>query len=406
MKKYWKLITVVGITMVCLGVFYIKSSHISKTYPDFKINSIHGDNKVLNNVVFNGEIHQDEYWYTVEGFQLTKDATNYLMDEPYLMRLNYTYPLYQMERLKKEYRQFMRGKPEIPSLFYEDDKVLAYVNTNTESVWHYYNNLFEIDVLNKETKERISVVKEIPDRSEYDYLDIEAIRVIGEEVYIITTSTNYNENDTVTTINQYTFNLIDEKVVDKEIDKIVLPDGDYNSYVEIIPSVSNPQELVFSSFIIEFISPTNEDDEYREEITLQGLKYYNLGQEESKDVPAQKEQELLPIAYYENYLYLSDTKAGRMTIYKHNIDTNEIEGEVDIPIVADYDKFITDGALGPISDEGIFYLTSHFTGSGTPVYAIDLVAMDIVFEGEIDIKNTPGNEDQLWIDFANIEIRQ
>src|SRR5690625_406845 len=150
MRKYWKLTTIVGIIILCLGVFYVKSLNISKLYPSFTIETVTGEAKLMEDIIYNGEIHEDGYWYTVESFQLTEDGTNYLLDEPYFTRLNYMFPSNQIERLQKDYRHFMRGKAQEPNLYYEDDKVLAYVNTISKSTWNYYDNYFEIDVINKE----------------------------------------------------------------------------------------------------------------------------------------------------------------------------------------------------------------------------------------------------------------
>jgi|GEM_PF-2119993 len=406
MKKYWKLIMIVGVIVLCLGIFYVQTFHISKQYPDFKINAITGDNKVIDDIILNGEIHEDGYWYTVESFRLTNAGTSYMIDEPYFTRLNYVYPSYKIEKLQQDYRQFMRGKTEEPNLYYEDDKVLAYVNTTSKSTWDYYNKYFEIDIINKETRERNATVEVIPNRSGFDFLDIEAVRVIEDEVYIITKSHRYNEGDTETIISQYTFNLLDNKITDdKEIDKTVVPDGDYNSYLEIIPSASNLYEIVLSSFQIEYIPSTNDENDFREELTLQKLSYYDLKKQESKEITLPKQQGI-PLALYENFFYFSETRGDGMTIYKFNMETIQIEDEVVIPIFKEYDDYITYGSISQLSEEGILYINPNYTGPSTPLYAVNLVTMEIAFEGEINFKNLTENENDMWINFTNVEIRQ
>jgi len=404
MKKYWKLITIVGITVLCLGIFYVNAFTVSKQYPNFKVNAVSGDNKIIEDIILNGEIHLDGYWYSIESFQLTDDGTSYLMDEPYFTRLNHLYPPYQIERLQKEHRNFMRGKTEEPSLYFENDEVLAYANTITESGWNYYNNLFDIDVINKQTKERSSTVIEIPNRNDFDYLEVEAVRVIGEEVYILTESNQYNADDRITSYNQFTYNLADEKLSNREIDKIVMPDGDYNSYMEVIPSYSNPNEVVFASFQIEYVQMNNDDEDFPEELTVQKLMHYDLEKQEGKEITL-TEQLGIPLVVYESSLFFANVKSDGMTIYKYSMETNQIENEINIPVVKVYDELIY-SSIGQVSEEGILYINPSYSGPGSPLFAIDLVTMELAFEGEINVNHVSEDENDMWINFTDLEIRQ
>lgn len=64
MKKYWKIIVVLIITVITVGTYYIRSSFASRTVPEFEVKKISGDEKELQDLVIHGDYNVNDIHYS------------------------------------------------------------------------------------------------------------------------------------------------------------------------------------------------------------------------------------------------------------------------------------------------------------------------------------------------------
>src|SRR5690625_3643108 len=126
MKRYWKLITIATVIVLTIGTFYIQSSLAKNKYPTFSIKHQSGDETLVENVTIHGTYNEGDVWIGNIGISIEGMTEHNQFS--YLDMLTGKYLDTEIKRLQKEHRNFMRGKGEDTSLFFDDKDTLAFVD--------------------------------------------------------------------------------------------------------------------------------------------------------------------------------------------------------------------------------------------------------------------------------------
>lgn len=99
-----------------------------------------------------------------------------------------------MGQILQDYRQFMRGKLD-PNGFYKDNEWLIYVKTNIGSGQSPKKQFqLQVDLLNRKTNEEKQYVTEIPTDSTFDYIYVDDVQRINEQLHVLIMQGKRNES--------------------------------------------------------------------------------------------------------------------------------------------------------------------------------------------------------------------
>jgi hypothetical protein len=232
MKKYWQTIALFTFSLLVLGGFYIYMSASKVDIPEFVIHTIDGDENELEGLKLNGSYEMGEIYKDVV---IRKDKTESMYGNGSYIRLIFQKSQNpEIKYLMKHYKSFLRKKPELSSQnFFEDESYLAYAGISPEEGYLRTGmpEAFQIDILNKETKERHSFHLKIPDQ-ENRYMSIRDVKIIDGKLKIVTEcfpGSGISEEFRV-----YTIDLKKEAIVKNDLIVSIPETGSGDYWVEIL----------------------------------------------------------------------------------------------------------------------------------------------------------------------------
>jgi hypothetical protein len=339
MKRYWKIVVLVPFILLCIGAYYINAASIS--YPDYYLKLQAGDEKEAAGVSLKAN-------YTNQSLTIRSEGSEYGSNASYWSSLTSRYPkIPELEKLKKEHRQFMRGKND-PGAFYEDDKVLGYVEMDSSfnPAIAKYDYHFNISVYDKEHKRSLSFKLALPGGLDYQTIKINDIQINGQTLNLITMNIKESRNDTKVAYGTFTEFHHYKLDLDKKImaaDQVIISgdSADVDDPIQIrnIPETesftkSNP----YTVFQIDHLKIVQRKDvsgivetDHQELVyyDLQSAKLVTIQNELIKDLMKKVNQ--INISYSQDKLmltYLNDPSAVRVILY--NLTENKIESELTI----------------------------------------------------------------------------
>ncbi|NOU63363.1 hypothetical protein GC096_04805 [Paenibacillus sp. LMG 31461] len=142
MKRYWLLATLIPFCVIAMGTYYVSGTSDQKQ--EFVLKTMKGLESDAAGLRI--KVNMDGITTTVS----TKGSESEVEQLSYLERLDAeSYYEDDLKRLVKEQRSFMRGKNDM-NAFYEDDKVLAYVDTEAHNdVSKKQSNRLTISIMGK-----------------------------------------------------------------------------------------------------------------------------------------------------------------------------------------------------------------------------------------------------------------
>lgn len=209
MKRYWKMILTLLVTILVIGIFYIQSSLASKDGLTFEIKTISGNEAELKNISIHGAFRIDEQH---QNFEITSEKAIYFNNQSFIQWWATAGVDPILEKLVDNHRGFMRGKERVANNFFEDNKLVAYANIRQE----LFNDTqtpdftFEIEVLNKKSEETISIELDVPEKEKYSWVHVGEVKANEGELNVITRVSRIDGEEE---LRVYTFNLEKQKLV-------------------------------------------------------------------------------------------------------------------------------------------------------------------------------------------------
>ncbi len=305
MKRYWKLYTLTLVILLTIGVFYLKPIFSKSEYPDFTIKTVEGDPIETNGLTLQGYYspdarYQEEFgtMYSEKAFSLSNKKLIYDKQKTFLSQLSYTDDIPSLNRLRKEHKNFLRGKKLQTQNFFEDDSFLVYINLEQEYLDRRSGKrFFDISMLNKKTNERLSYKINLPTKKEYQYVDIQKIQIINSHLSVVTRNDLPQINEQEYTENLQEFHIYQLDLGNQKIaaDKLISFDTDTSTgnltRIELTSETAIDQtsdDLVFSLY---YDQPFNgmEETESSSGLLAYELFHYKISKNETKKILLPKE---------------------------------------------------------------------------------------------------------------------
>jgi hypothetical protein len=341
MKRYWKIAVLVPFILLCIGTYYINAASLS--FPDYYLKLQAGDEKEAAGVSLQAR-------YTNQSVTIRSDGSEYENEKSYWSALASHYVrIPAIEKLKNQYRNFMRGKTDAGS-FYEDDKALGYakIDSKFNPVIAKYDYDFNISVYDKEHKRSLSFKLAVPDGNEYQEIRVNDVQIVGRTLNLITMNIFESRNDKVTygTFTEYHNYKLDLDKKNITADQVIISgdSADVDNPIRInsvseeetftksnrytlfrIDHLKKEQKKAGSGFIVSDVTDHQE------------LVYYDL--QTSKLVPIQNEviKEFIKkinqinISYSQDKLMLTNLKdPSAARVIRYNLTGNKIENDLTI----------------------------------------------------------------------------
>lgn len=414
MKRYWKLISIVLVTVLVIGMFYIQASTAASNNPEFIIKKVRGsDDEGKKLSVFGEYITQDRHQDTVH---IDETETIYTNEISYIESLNSVYHSPKIKQLQRDYRNFMRGKKVNPTFFYEDESHLAYVNIE----WDYHemdhrpsNFSFNITVLDKDSNKVIDINEPIPNQNDYDHAFVEDVQKIdGKLKAAVRISSVVNSGEQVEEIHIYTLDLNSQTLIG---DDILLSSGkrqkDGNSTTWNQLNVLNDSENIESQKELLVQKAKVKEIPYRDGFKTEEVdrKYtlYNYKTNEQKELFSENQQlNFDTVSIYDSTIYFINITANGLEILPYQIENREFSSKQTIQI-----------KLSEISEESgsptiklkknRLYVVSPYKDLKTEAVILiaDLKTWKTLYEGTIERTNMSENQEDysLRINSLNVE---
>lgn len=402
MKRYWKLTTLTIFIVAVIGALYIQTSLAMSSFPEFVIKHQSGDKEAVKPLTIIGDYVDDEmsYIYT----EISDQGTSYRnYESSYLYLLKGDYLQSDMEHLIKDYRGFMRGKQdEQIHSFFEDQNFLAFAGLKSEYIytrdgrWTYS---FAIDVLDKKTNKNTAFELAIPEDEKYNYLNIQGVQLINDELQIITTNEPLSNNEYYAQeeIHIYTIDLDTQKIVEDLGVSPTTADLEANQWHSIY-GVHKGADIGPNKYFV-FQEETREeimlDDGYYDHQTIarQYIVYhFESGEQESIHLPDEYGVELYPELLNGSTIYFSRDTDNGLEIIGYDLDSKQIESEqtIALPHVGDY-VF----SQSVITNDKIYIVQQPNEGVVDSTILIgNIQTGEILYEGSIELA-TAGKNQQL-----------
>ncbi|MEG0749169.1 MAG: hypothetical protein RR408_03875 [Carnobacterium sp.] len=336
MKRYWKLMAISLIAILAIAVFYLQPVFTKDQYPAFTFKTVKGDPSELNDLTLNAgytpvliKTNESTFSYTQEPLTLTNRETHYENQQSYFEKLSANSSDPQLQSLQKEYKQFMRGKYLDSHNFFEDDIFLAYVAIDESSLHTSAKKaVFDIQILNKNSKETTSYAIDIPVTGAENYLSIQKVQIIDSALKIVTE--NNFLTDKLEEFHIYHLDLGNQKVTKEDVLSFEseLSSGNQNNMVRMLTDNSQAahveNELVFEAH---YNAPFDEekaaaDPDYYPEYLGSEFCIYNLKTNTTHKlaVPAELNPENTMPLIDGTTLYLYDLTDDAITVYAVSVN--------------------------------------------------------------------------------------
>jgi hypothetical protein len=414
MKRYWKLISIVLVTVLVIGMFYIQASTAASNNPEFIIKKVSGsDDEGKKLSVFGEYITQGRHQDTVH---IDETKTIYTNEISYIESLNGVYHSPEIKQLQRDYRNFMRGKEVNPTIFYEDEPHLAYVNIE----WDYHemdhrpsNFSFDITVLDKDSNDVIDINEPIPNQNDYDHAFVEDVQKIDRKLKAaVRISSVVNSGEQVEEIHIYTFDLNSQTLIG---DDILLSSGkrqkDGNSTTWNQLNVLNDSENIESQKELLIQKVKVKEIPYRDGFKTEEIdrKYtlYNYKTNEQKELFSENQQlNFDTVSFYDSTIYFINITANGLEILPYQIENKEFMSKQTIQIKLSEISEESGSPTIKLKNNRLYVISPYKDLKTEAVILIaDLKTWKTLYEGTIERTNMSENQEDysLRINSLNVE---
>ncbi|WP_249871428.1 hypothetical protein [Oceanobacillus saliphilus] len=387
MKRYWKLISIVLITVLVIGTFYIQTGIAKSELPEFDIKTISGNEAELDRIALLGHYGSGGL---IDYLEITESGTEYASGDSFLRQLSGNYTSSEVKRLQKNYRNFMRGKNNGMGTFFENESIVAYAKLGMDSmsVSNYQPHSIDISILNKETKKETSFDISIVDDN-YQSMYIYAVYV-DEEMKILTNNSYYDSQagKERTEVHVYSIDISAEKLVN---DDVILNTEDASpKTIAGIHIPGNLDETDTTNYLLkrEIHKEVSDERESYYELTDAELFLYDIGTNELEPINLSNDylMNAYPIFINDAFIYFLQEDEGELKIVIYNVATKEVERNQTFNFSNNdplYDSFYK------IKDEKLYIINTYykFAASGS-IFIADINTGETLFEGTIEMDNS------------------
>ncbi|GEL77216.1 hypothetical protein [Tenuibacillus multivorans] len=334
MKKFWKSILLLVVIVGGIGTYYVQSAIATNSLPDVTIETVEGDESLIEPLVFEGLVSHDE---NEEQFLLSQGETLYNGDLSFVERFEGVHNM-TLNRLRQGYRDFMRGVDYLYRNVYEDNQRLILVNVNESySAYGVEDIELEVNMLNKGTEKSETYTMEIDSEQRINFYNIADVQYSDGKVIVLTDLSERYQDGSKPGITELIFDIQSGELVSQEtiisfdqleqdnIDQRISQLGESVLYA---PS----EYVVFRKSQYEIVR-NEQADSLTEEMIENELLAYNVktGEIEQLEIPQNENSD---VRYFDgSNLYFEKTKDGENFLSVYNIAEQDFQK--DVPIGSD-----------------------------------------------------------------------
>ncbi|MYL43299.1 hypothetical protein [Virgibacillus salexigens] len=326
MGRFWKLILIPFVVMICIGAFYLQRAIANGQLPDYDWDTQSGDEQLLENVTIYGHpIDQ------TGAMKITKNDTIYQNELFFIERMNglTTHPI--IEDLIEDHRNFMRGKSKELNHFYEDEELLVSVEIESNRELNQVRETdfrLAVEVFRKDTKEVNSFSVNIPNEDAYAYISLLDIRVENGNLFVITNNdtmeptSDHPSNET----RVYRLNIAGEKLISEE--RLLSFVGyDNNHPNEVASLLGGAEEIYSNEYMAVSVREVNEEE-------VNKLIVVNLKTEEQfrVDLPKDTLSQEAWIDKQSNMLYFWKSTEGGLEITPYDLSKQAVQNTIEVKL--------------------------------------------------------------------------
>lgn len=406
MKKYWKFTSIIAVIVLSIGTFYVNSALSATQYPDFVINKKNGNAEEIKSLVLAGGYHEGNSMnYTNTHLEITHDSSDYRIGSS-LLDLVIGRPAPMIQELQGDHRNFMRGKGQNLVSFFENSKLLAYADVKYKigsSISRDFK--FAISILDKEGGNATSFTIKVPDSSVVEYIYVEDVQVVDNELKIITH--NYTSENEKYFNEKHIYTLDISTGAIKNNEKIFsIPDqqGDTNIYADLIRT-SHKQAHENLIFIKTHERMIQEEESSRTEESSQELISYNLKTNEQKTIELPESLKEHQISFFDgSTIYFSKLSEKNLVVTPFSIEDDQAGNEYTLQISNETSN--TEPPMIVVKD-GKLYVTTQLTNLTTKasVAVFDVKTGETLYEGEVERKDSPENMEEFELNIYEMSVK-
>ncbi|MEH7010953.1 hypothetical protein V7087_09035 [Neobacillus niacini] len=389
MKKYWKFAAIIVVIVLSIGTFYVNSARSAEHYPEFVIQTLSGDAEEIKPLVLEGSYSDTSTMnYVSTNLKIAADGSTY-NSLSFLDRV-IGQPPTVIKEFQEEYRTFMRGKDLLVDSFFENNQFLAYADVNYKmGSLRSRDFKFDISVLNKEDGNINSFTVEVPDGAELEYVFVEDVQMVEDELNLITQNTMRNNDDFFDEKHIYTIDMANQKISYHEAISQV-PEGQNDNRIEVQLIGTSPTKANEHLIIVKTEKKVIEDTEsIREEVINQEIISYNLETKEKEkiNVPDLRLDENQLSFFDGSTIYFMKLDGQELVVTPYSLVDDQIGQAFSIQLFGEKD--IVHGQMTTVKDGKLYVASSQMNSNiNADVIVADVKTGEILFKGQLALKDS------------------
>jgi hypothetical protein len=409
MRKYWKLIATTTVIVLSIGTFYVNSTMSAESHPEFVIQTISGNAEEVKTLVLEGSYTDTSSMnYVSTNLTITSEESTYY-SRSFIDQIIGRPPTV-IKELQEKYRTFMRGKEPFANYFFENEQFLAYATVDYKiGSFKSRDFKFDISVLNKEEGNIDSFTVEVPDGGELDYIFVDDVQKVEDELYLITRNTmgnndyNFYEEEHI-----YTIDIANQKVSNHEA-IIHTPNGQSDNYVNVQLIESGPTKANEHLILVKTEKKVIEDTEStREEVINQEILSYNLATKEKEiiDVPELRLDENQLSFYDGSSIYFTRLEGQELLVTPYSIVDKHVGKTYRIQLSGE--NGIVGGVMTTINDGKLYIASSQMSPNlniNGDVVVANAHTGETLFRGQLTLEDSLKETEQFELYLHEIFVK-
>lgn len=398
MRKYWKFISILVVIMLSIGTFYVKSVTSEVNHPEFVIKTQSGDAKEIEPLKLMGYYSDTSSMnYTSTNLKISSEGSTY--ERRTFLDQVIGEPPAVIKEYQENYRSFMRGKGLNVDSFFENDQVLAYADVDYKTDSFYSRDFkFPISILNKEDGSVQSFTVDIPDSEKMDYVYMEDVQMIEDELYLVTNNMVRNPEGSFDEKHVYTIDLANQTIRNDEPFSQVPEGQEGNRIVTDVMRTSPTKASDHIIFLQKEIKVIEDMESYREEVVKQEVISYNLATKEKESISVSDLPFTIELSFFDgSSIYFIGLEGQEIVVTPYHLTDGKASEEYRLQLSGEDEDGLGPAPMTTIKD-GKLYLSGQQLNPKLNINVADIIVAnvktgDILFKGQITL-NDPETKNQ------------
>lgn len=398
MSKYWKLIIVTIIIISTISTYYISSYIEARSYPEFHIQTLEGNEQVIESLVI-GMLYRDG---EKEGYsQLTKEGHVYRDQQSFFDQYKGV-PFSYERKLRDHYSKVLRSVNYYGSNIFENDQYIILANINDEGRVNGDQTLV-VKWLAKDSGKLQSINYPLDNKI---HPRIQDIQMNGNEIIVFTFRWEENAQGVIETIHTYHFDT-DSGAFNREA---TILSGDADSAV--ITKLEETSQWQPNEYIVYRKKESGDESNV--------LMAYEVSSGEIKAIDLPDELRTKGVSWFDgsNLYYAEHAEVTRVTVYSIKeerilshlmIENNPTVGQNPVNLEQGTQNnlvILNETSIISVNKGFLYSIDARTTGDQAPQLVVwDVKTGQPVYRGEIKREESTKTSDSNEVEIYNLFFR-